>query len=530
MLLSLTMTAWMSLLPAAPSEAELAQLAAAVCEGADTDAERAERLVAAAAEVGDSPEARNYFYRRAVACGMTSPAGYRHAQAALDRLAELLPDEADRWRAQKLEIMRRRYRAARGAEKKAAGEELVKTLMEKADALVDAGQSAAAISLYREALPVATYLRLPEKQQIIDTVSRVRKQAAAEEKARVLAAQLKENPDDTAVRTRLIEYCVFELDRPGRAAQYLNDDVPLKMTLVVPYAARPIAEVAPADCKEVGTWYYEHRRKVSAAGRLTCLERALAYFERYRDAGTLEGVELVKTKMLIDTIRDELAKLGGSLLPAGAVAVVTFDKHTLGRKGETLFARDLSGNNNHAVLRSVQVATGVAGEAVDVGGKHFINTRIPHTPAPKTVVFWAQCKKKNAVGAMLFGHNYRTAPGDRFYLAYRSGTGNLSLGLGSAAWGNETSITADTEWHHYAIVWNGSTMGLYYDAKPVATKKGTTAGGGVYYLGASHTKKDRASGTWPGLVDEFAFFDRVLKPAEVRRIFELGKQGRSLKR
>ena len=106
----------------------------------------------------------------------------------------------------------------------------------------------------------------------------------------------------------------------------------------------------------------------------------------------------------------------------------------------------------------------------------------------------------------------------------------LGLGLGASRWGDETTIRPDTAWHHYAIVWSGTTMGLYVDAEFRGQKRGKTLAGGEYYLGAVHSSRGRATNHWKGLVDEFAMFDRVLSPLEIKKLHAWGKQGRPLRR
>jgi hypothetical protein len=407
---------------------------------------------------------------------------------------------------------------------------LIRLLMDAGEARVKAAESTEAIAMYQEALSVATFLRLSSRREIMDRITAARRRQAADAKIQSMKKALEKNPDDTEARTQLIEHYLLERDNPAEAAKLLNAKVDPELGTVVPLAAKPVEEVAPGECNELGKWYHGRLAKATPTAKPVILARSLNYLERYRDEGKPTGVDLLKTKLLIDQITKELDKLGGgALLPKGAVQVLTFNKNTIARQGETFGARDLSGNNRHAVLHGGQLVPGVAGEAISLSGKReYIDTRFPHTPAPKTVVFWAKCDRERAVSVCLFGHNFRKD--DRLYLAYKSGTGRLSIGLGGSAWKDETAIRSDTKWHHYAIVWNGQVAGVFFDGVLAGTKKQPTNPGGQYYLGALQSDVDRPTTFWPGLIDEFAIFGRVLSPAEIKKIVEMGKKGQTLKR
>jgi hypothetical protein len=364
-------------------------------------------------------------------------------------------------------------------------------------------------------------------------MNKARKKLALAKKLKALQSAVKKTPSDSAARDRLIMFCLFDLDTPAEAAGYLNEDTDELLRTYVPMMAKPIEQVEPKVSLELGQWYHSQANKVSIAGKLVALTRAMRYYERYlSEAGTddLKNVKMkLKAKLALDKIVKQLNKLGSSNLPKGAVDILTFDRATISRKGETVYARDLSGSGNNAILIGAKFAKGIVGEAVSfTGQREYVDTRFANKPTPKTIVLWAKSSKAN-VGTLFFGCHTSTKPANRFYVGFITGTGQLSLGLGESGWNNETPFKADTAWHHYAIVWTGSVMSIYVDTRLQGTKKGTGVAGGEYYLGAIQLSENRSGSHWHGLIDEFAIFDRPLTIAEIKKIYDLGRNGKPLK-
>jgi len=90
-------------------------------------------------------------------------------------------------------------------------------------------------------------------------------------------------------------------------------------------------------------------------------------------------------------------------------------------------------------------------------------------------------------------------------------TGLNRLGRSSAPLFSQASIT-DGQWHHIALVWNGSRRTLGVDGVIVA--EDTQDGEGIYgsglYIGVG---KDYAAGTYfSGLIDDVRIYNRVVSP------------------
>ena len=532
-IIALLMVLWLGVFVAADDMDELIKT---VIDSASTNTQRAQRLIEAAKLVKTNPKAQIAFCEKAVEYGLKTSSGHQHALIAIDLLQKIAPARRADWLALRMEAYRRSYRASRGTERTAAGKRLIHSLLGAGDAKLAGGKVSESVSLYREAMTVATAIRSSDGPEIMAKMNRARKKLALAKKLKALQSTVKKTPDDLAARDRLIMFCLFDLNAPAEAAKYLDENADEFLRTYVPVMAKPIEQIEPKVSLELGQWYYSQVNKVSLAGKSVALNRAMRYYERYLSEAEANGLEDVKTKLkaklTLDKIVKQLSKLGGSNLPKGAVAILTFDGATISRKGETIYARDLSGSDNNAILVGAKSAKGIVGEAVSFNGSgNYVDTRFAHKPAPKTIVLWAKSNKANAAGTIFFGcYQISTKVNNRFFAGFTVGTGQLGLGLGNSTWNSETSFKVDTAWHHYAIVWTGSVMSIYVDARLKGTKKGKTIAGGRYYLGAA-----QASGTyaakycWDGLIDEFAIFNRPLTITEITKVYSLGRNGKPLK-
>jgi len=514
---------------------DMSTLIETVIDGASNDTQRAGRLVDAAKLVKENPKAQIAFCRKAIGYGLKTPSGRKHALTAIDILQQVAPGRMTEWLGLRTEVYRRSYRASRGTERAAVGNHLLNLLMRTGETRLAEGKASESISLFREALTIAGTIRSYSSPQILTRMSEARKKIAVAKRLETLRSAVKKKPTDASARKRLIMFCLFDLDMPSEAARHLNEDVDESLRTYVGLTAKPIEKMEPTVCLELGQWYQAQASSVSLAGKFVALTRAMKYYEHCLAKAQDNDLEHVKAKLkakaALDKIVKQLSKLGGSALPKGAVDILTFDRTTIIRKGETTCARDLSGAGNNATLVGVKLVKGIAGQAVSISGKgSYVDTRFANKPTPKTVVLWAKSNKANPSNSMFFGHYDSTKTGDRFYVGFSSNSGQLGLGLGKSGWSNGTAFKVDTAWHHYAIVWTGSVMSVYVDARLQGAKKGKTVAGGEYYIGAIQIMGRHSGYQWNGLIDEFAIFDRPLTYAEIKKIYGLGRSGKSLKR
>jgi len=293
---------------------------------------------------------------------------------------------------------------------------------------------------------------------------------------------------------------------------------------------------------KIGDGWWDLAAKKKDAEKDILLRRAVFWYEKAQSAG-VAGLAKVKVEKRLEEFanmeqaaaEEEAGKPSGtgrgtkSALPNGAVAIYTFDKATIGRKGEINFTRDLSGKWRPAALIGGGLVQGIAGEGFAVTGRgNYVDLGIPNAPTPKTVSFWAKSAAAAPRDKMLFG--YWSMKGSRFYIGFNA-RGALTVGLANSGWGSDRNdIKLDTNWHHYVVTYDGSKMTLYLDGKPCMTKTASYQPRGRYFLGTAQRDEDPEKRVFTGTVDEFVMFDRVLAPNELGKLYEIGKNGKSLKR
>ncbi len=280
-----------------------------------------------------------------------------------------------------------------------------------------------------------------------------------------------------------------------------------------------------------GWWDLAEKRK--ATEKQLVLERAGFWYEKAR-AGEVYGLDRIKVEKRLGELAKMERAVGAGLmnssLPRGVVAIYTFDKATIASDGKASIARDLSGRSGPAKLIGGSFVPGVAGQAfLTASSKAYVDLGLRHDPTPKTICFWAKSATAGVTSQLIFGYIARP-PANRFYVGYDR-KGVLSLGLAGSGWGAESGdVRLDTEWHHYAIVYDGAKMGLYLDGKHCCVKQGSVQEGGRYFIGTLCSAGEPYGTGFRGAVDEFIMFGRVLSLQEITRVFHLGARGKSLKR
>ncbi len=296
------------------------QLIKQVLGNARNNTERAEKLYAAAELAKDTPEIQVQFLTRSVEYGMkgiASPKARTTVQSAVVLLNKVAPEQADKWLAMDLDLNRRLFRSARTkADKEAVGARLIELQTARGESCRAKGDWAGAAAAYREAYSVATLLRLDSKLELARQLRIATHRLNVSRKVAQYKTALKAKPDHAATRTSLLTALVVDLDAPGQAVEYLNDDVDQSYRTYVPLASKEVSEVQGDVCREMGDWYYKALTPRSAQlSRPAMLARAQTYYQKFLDDGDAKGVALISVKMAMAKIDKELEKLASSGVP-----------------------------------------------------------------------------------------------------------------------------------------------------------------------------------------------------------------------
>jgi len=142
------------------------------------------------------------------------------------------------------------------------------------------------------------------------------------------------------------------------------------------------------------------------------------------------------------------------------------------------------------------------------GDGDYMNSNVSYSNTHKTFELWAKSNIFNDIRTILLGIHNPLANG-RFYFGYETDDGYLGLGLGNSIWNNESGgYLVDTNWHHYALIWNEPDMQLYLDGELIAEKSNTTMASDTYFIGAGRIWQAPWSDShFTGVIDEVRIYN-----------------------
>ncbi|MCY2932213.1 MAG: hypothetical protein NTV86_22495 [Planctomycetota bacterium] len=294
-----------------------------VTQGASTDAQRAAKLVEAAARLGDDPATQEALYNKAYELGLAQVDGVESALKALEGLEAIQKIDPAQLEERRGKAYRLLYARGSAAAKAQAGAQLVDLLVAQGQTKEKAARPAEALGPYQEALSIATAIKRRDlAAQIGERIKDVNARLALEKRAKELQAALDAKPDDLHARQEYVLLCVVELDDPARAKGALNDSLEQAMQTYVPLAAQALSETAPPACLELARWYEGLALKAARNGKLNTLRRAQAYYTRALEAGTLGTVDKLKAREALEQVQARLDAAGGTAPPIDLLAML----------------------------------------------------------------------------------------------------------------------------------------------------------------------------------------------------------------
>jgi formylglycine-generating enzyme required for sulfatase activity len=300
---------------AGANDAETDKFIAQVISGARTNSARSAKLVEAAAALTDQPKIRLAILEKALFFGMktpVTPAGCKAASAALDMLENEFPDKKDQWATKRAVICGMGYRCARTrSDKQEAGGKYLTALMAAAKIHEANSNWTQAATMYRQASPVDTYLKMGGSVDIRRKLKNASHMALVARRAVQYAASLKKDPSKASTRTALIKTLVVELDDPKAAMAHLNEDVDEFWRTYIPLAAKDLSELPEAQCLELAQWYSKElaTKTSSSSGKSVSLRRARSYYQRFGELHTTGDMQAFRAKSALSEVEKQLAKL-----------------------------------------------------------------------------------------------------------------------------------------------------------------------------------------------------------------------------
>jgi len=264
-----------------------------------------------AKKAGDQPAFLALLCEKAYELASKDPSGYATATAAMDLLAGKVPEKRVECLQKSAALHQKQYAAARGEEKKKAGENLITALGALTQAQAAAGHVDAALTILRQAIAVATAIKSEGKAAIQAQLAGLTSQQQVEKQIAALRAKLDADPKDAASRKELVRLCVMEMDNPDEAAKFLDEGLDEATRKYVPAAAKPIEDAPEAACTELGDWYKGLADQAAApAIKGAMLRRAKAYYQRFLVLHTAADLGRTTATLALKRIEDALLKSG----------------------------------------------------------------------------------------------------------------------------------------------------------------------------------------------------------------------------
>jgi len=136
---------------------------------------------------------------------------------------------------------------------------------------------------------------------------------------------------------------------------------------------------------------------------------------------------------------------------------------------------------------------------------------------PHTYSAWVKSDSPSSARMYFVQGNWST--NNRAYFGHNGGY--WSMGIQDSGWGGASGGAADSNWHHVAIVFDGSNAKFYLDGTYKFQKAYTS-----YTFNQNLTiGSGRPTDTqydWDGLIDEMCVYDRALSPDEVLQEYNAG--------
>ncbi len=279
----------------------------------DDDLALAKQLLKTAGTLKATEPVVPYLYEQAFELARTAPEGMDTVRQAIDALAELSPKRAEALKQRMVELIERAYRTARGEARQQYGEQLLDLLHTRGQSELDAGEHRDAIKTYRQAVLVARSIRSDRAESLAAYQSLATARASAVNRIAVLERSLDNPPIDEKVSTELVRLCVVTLDSVEKARSYallLDKDTQSRLAA----ASKPIDEVDPATCAELGQWIAGLSAREKGLIQLKALRKAEAYLARAvesaADSDQPRSVSQLKAELALKKVRDTLSKLG----------------------------------------------------------------------------------------------------------------------------------------------------------------------------------------------------------------------------
>jgi len=247
--------------------------------------------------------------------GLAHPDGYAAAAQAMELLARSVPEKAAACRERLIEICRKRFDAARGDERRAAGEALLDSLLPVIEAREKAGDLAEAAALYRRAKAVATAIESPRAAEVKHRAAALAQKMKMAGKIKDVEALLARDSQNVSAREGLVRIYLVELDDPAESVKHLKGCQDKSLLKYVPAAAKGVEAAPEFACLELGEWYRALAEKAPKDAKAAMYARAKAYLERFLSLHESQDLDRTRGQVALGKVEEALAKPAAAVTP-----------------------------------------------------------------------------------------------------------------------------------------------------------------------------------------------------------------------
>lgn len=284
---------------------------------AQDDLALAKRLLEVARDATDSPAFLAVLCDHAYALASPHASGKDTAVAAMDLLAEHVPNRAEEAQARVRQLREGKDEAGAGGTEtvgrptespQGAPEDKLKALLAEIEKKKQAGALVEAAALYRKAKGMAKAAgdnRLGEIEAAAEALTR---RIRLERRTRDVRAMLKNQPDNVSAREGLVRLYLVKLDDPERAAEVLEGVEDEELKKYVPAAAKPVDAAPELACLDLGEWYKGLAESAPDDAKPAMYARAKAYLDRFLRLHATKDMDRVRAKVAMEKVGKALAK------------------------------------------------------------------------------------------------------------------------------------------------------------------------------------------------------------------------------
>ncbi len=234
---------------------------------------------------------------------------WHQAVAALELLASRCPAEIEEVEERLQTIWPRQIASAPADQRASLASSVVDRLLARGDRLAES-QFEKAITSYRMALSMAIQSKLSNEAQIRARIEASQYRQRVRLQVQQWSEKLLSQPLDQALRHRIIEILVMELDSPADANRYLTKEADAQLIRFVTLAISDGRGASPEESFKLAEWYLSFESKASTAAKPAILIRARSYFRRYLAIQREPNLFTSKATLEIKAIDVRLQELG----------------------------------------------------------------------------------------------------------------------------------------------------------------------------------------------------------------------------